>query len=41
MITIQKERIFGKNLLGNKKMVFKNGVINILTAAYDGVNAVF
>ena len=30
------DRIFWKNLLENKEMVFKNGVKNIQTAGYNG-----
>ena len=33
---IHKDRIFCKNLLKNKEMVFENGVKNIQAAAYDG-----
>ena len=40
MQTIQKDSIFWKNLK-NKEMVFKNGVINIQAAAYNGAHTVF
>ena len=35
-VTIQKDRIFSKNLLENKEMDFKNGVENIQTAGNNG-----
>ena len=38
--TIDKEIIFWKNLFENKEMVFKNGVKNIQTAAYNGARTV-
>ena len=38
---IHKDRIFWKNLLKNKEMVFENGVKNIQAAAYDGARTVF
>ena len=36
MLTIQKDRVYGKNLLENKKMLYQNKVKNIQTAAYNG-----
>ena len=36
ILTIHKDRIFWKNLLENKEMVFKNGVKNIQAAGYNG-----
>ena len=38
---IHKDRIFWKNLLKNKGMVFENGVKNIQAAAYNGARTVF
>ena len=38
---IHKDRIFWKNLLKNKEMVFGNGVKNIQAAAYNGARTVF
>ena len=38
---IHKYRIFLKNLLKNKEMVFENGVKNIQAAAYNGARTVF
>ena len=38
---IHKDRIFWKNLLKNKEMVFENGVKNIQAAAYNGARTVF
>ena len=35
------DRIFWKNLLENKEMVFKYGVKNIQTASYDGAHTVY
>ena len=40
ILAIHKDRIFWKNLLENKEMVFKNAVKNIQAAAYNGVNTV-
>ena len=40
IIAIHKDRIFWKNLLENKEMVFKNGVKNIQAAAYNGAHTV-
>ena len=40
ILTIHKERIFWKNLLENKEMVFKNGVKDIQAADYIGVRTV-
>ena len=37
---IHKDRIFWKNLLKNKEMVFENGVKNIQVAVYDGARTV-
>ena len=37
---IHKDRIFWKNLLKNKEMVFENGVNNIQAAAYNGARTV-
>ena len=37
---IHKDRIFLKNLLKNKKMVFENGLKNIQAAAYNGARTV-
>ena len=37
---ILKGRIFWKNLLKNKEMVFENGVKNIQAAAYNGARTV-
>ena len=37
---IHKDRIFWKNLLKNKEMVFENGVKNIQAAAYNGARTV-
>ena len=37
---IHKDRIFWKNLLKNKEMVFGNGVKNIQAAAYNGRHSV-
>ena len=37
---MHKDRIFGKNLLKNKEMVFGNGVKNIQAAAYNGARTV-
>jgi len=34
---INKDRIFWKNLLKNKEIVFENGVKNIQAAGYNGV----
>ena len=34
---IHKDRIFWKNLLKNKEMVFGNGIKNIQVVAYNGV----
>ena len=36
ILAIHKVRIFLKNVLKNKGMVFKNGVKNIQAAAYNG-----
>ena len=36
VLTIHKARIFWKNLLENKEMVFKNGVKSIQVAGYNG-----
>ena len=38
---IHKDRIFWKNLLKNKEMVFENGVKSIQAVAYNGVHTVF
>ena len=38
---IHKDRIFLKNLLKNKEMVFENGVKNIQATAYNGARTVF
>jgi hypothetical protein len=35
------DRIFLKNLLKNKEMVFENGVKNIQSAAYNGTRTVY
>ena len=40
ILTVHKDRIFWKNLLENKEMVFKNGVINIEAAGYNGARTV-
>ena len=37
---IHKDRIFWKNLLKNKEMVFEIGVKNIQAAAYNGARMV-
>ena len=37
---IHKDKIFFKNLLKNKEMVFENGVKNIQAAAYNGARTV-
>ena len=37
---IHKDRIFWKNLLKNKEMVFENGLKNIQAAAYNGARTV-
>ena len=37
---MHKDRIFPKNLLENKEMDIKNGVINIQTAGYNGAHTV-
>ena len=38
---IHKDRIFWKNLLKNKEMVFENGVKDIQAAAYNGARTVY
>ena len=38
---ILEDRIFLKNLLKNKEMVFENGVENMQAAAYNGAHTVF
>jgi len=38
---IHKDRIFWKNLLKNKEIVFENGVKNIQAAAYNSARTVF
>ena len=38
---IHKDRLFWKNLLKNKEIVFENGVQNIQAAAYNGARTVF
>ena len=40
ILAIHKVRIFLKNFLKNKEMVFKNGVKNIQAAAYNGTRTV-
>ena len=40
ILTIHKDRFFGKKLLENKEMVFQNGVKNIHVAAYNGARTV-
>ena len=40
MQAIHKDRIFWKNLLKNKVLVFENGVKNIQAAAYNGARTV-
>ena len=40
ILTINKDRIFWKNFLENKEMVFKNGAKNIQAAGYNGPRAV-
>ena len=40
ILTIHKDRIFWKNLLENKEMVFQNGVKSIQAAAYNGARTV-
>ena len=37
---IHKDRIFWKNLLRNKEMVFENGVKNVQAAFYNGARTV-
>ena len=37
---VHKDRIFLKNLLKNKEMVFENGVKNIQAAAFNGARTV-
>ena len=41
ILTIHKDIIFPKNLLGNKEMEFKFGVKNIQTAGYNGARTTF
>ena len=41
ILTIHKDRIFRKNLLENKEIVFKNGVKNIQAASYNDTRMVF
>ena len=41
ILTIHKDRIFRKNLLENKEMVFKNGVKNIQTVGYNGAHGIW
>ena len=40
ILTIHKDKIFWKNLLENKEMVFKNRVKNIQAAAYNGFRTI-
>jgi hypothetical protein len=40
ILTIHKDRIFFKNLLEKKEMVFQNGVKSIQAAAYNGARMV-
>ena len=40
ILTINKDKVFIKNLLENKEMVFKNGLGNIQAAAYNGARTV-
>ena len=37
---MHKDKIFWKNLLKNKELVFENGVKNIQAAAYNGARTV-
>ena len=41
MQAIHKDRIFWKNLIKNKEMVFGDGVKNIQAAAYNGERTVY
>ena len=41
ILTINKDRIFWKNLLGNKEMVFQNGIKSIQAAAYNDARTVY
>ena len=40
-LTIHKDRILWKKLLGNKEMVFKIGVKNLTAAGYNGAHMVY
>ena len=41
ILTVHKAKIFWKNLLENKEMVFKNGVKSIQAAGYNGARTVY